>query len=79
MKARETLFYNWKNSEEFDDGGQSLGEITDAIFDTAKVRVKRAQGDETEIEAAVTTIISETMKAAWLEGFDYALKILTDK
>lgn len=79
MKARENLFYNWKNGEEFEDGGQSLGALTDAIFDTAVTKIKRAAGDEAEIEGIVTTAIGETMKAAWMTGFDYATRLWGDK
>lgn len=79
MSARENLFYSWKNGEDFDDRGQSLGAISERVYDTAKVEIKHAAGDEKEIEGAVIKAINRIMEAAWLEGFDYALKILTDK
>lgn len=79
MKAREELFYNWKNGEEFEDGGQSLGTITERVYDTAVVEIKRAAGDEKEIEGAVITAINRIMEAAWLIGFDYATRLWGDK
>ena len=38
-----------------------------------------AGGDEAAIEDAVITAIGETMKAAWLAGFDYATRLWGDK
>jgi len=45
MKARETLFYNWKNGEEFEEGQNSLGSITDQIDAQTVKAIVEAGGD----------------------------------
>lgn len=76
MKARENLFYNWKNGEEFEEG---LGNTTDQIDVQTVKAIMAAGGDEAAIEDAVITAVGETMKAAWLAGFDYATRLWGDK
>lgn len=77
--TRQNLFYSWKNGEEFEEGQNCLGDITDRIDDETVEAIMAADGDESAIAAAVINATSETMEAAWLAGFDYATRLWGDK